>query len=61
MHVRHIVWMRMCVRVELFKNLKGVERDIERPAFTSFITVHHYLACTIVKTDMPAFVVFIYM
>jgi len=21
-----------------------------------FIMVHHYLACTIVKTDMPAFV-----
>lgn len=46
--------------VELVKNLKGVECDIECPVPTAFIMVHHYLACTIVKTDMPAFVAFIY-
>jgi hypothetical protein len=50
-----------CIHVELFKSLKGVECDIECPALATFIMVHHYLACTIVKTDMPAFVVFIYV
>jgi len=33
---------------------------IECPVPIVFIMVHHYLACTIVKTDMPAFVAFIY-
>lgn len=46
--------------MELVKNLKGVECDIECAEPTTFIIVHHYFACTIVKTDMPAFVAFIY-
>lgn len=49
-----------CTYVKLVKSLKGVECDIEYPVPTTFIMVHHYLACTIVKTDMPAFVAFIY-
>lgn len=51
---RVITYATCCIYVELVKSLKGVECDIECPVPTAFIMVHHYLACTIVKTDMPA-------
>lgn len=53
--------IRYVIYKELFKSLKHVECDIECFATTAFIMVHHYLAYTIVKMDIPAFVAFIYM
>lgn len=53
--------IRCAIYEELFKSLKHVECDIECFATTAFIMVHHYLAYTIVKMDIPAFVAFIYM
>lgn len=53
--------MLFAIYVELFKSLKNVECNIECPATTTFIMMHHYLTYTIVIMDITAFVAVIYI